>query len=53
MTVSLVEAATEPLMEFLRMEQLHVIIGRVAVRPLSAGAAPGRPLHAKGLPARP
>lgn len=37
MTVSLVEAATEPLMEALRQEQLHAIIGRFTARPPRTG----------------
>lgn len=37
MTVSVVEAATEPLMEGLRMQRLHAVIGRCPTQPLAAG----------------
>jgi DNA-binding transcriptional LysR family regulator len=34
MTVSVVEAATQPLLESLRMQRLHAVLGRCSLRPL-------------------
>lgn len=37
MTVSILEAPTEPLMEALRMQRLHAVIGRCSAQPLHSG----------------
>lgn len=37
MTVSIVEAATEPLLEALQLQRLHAVVGRSSLQPLAPG----------------